>query len=178
MIVLTGNKYCSDRIFCINMARKLRFGIYSKTSRFGPSGLNGMAKYSTKWNDTFQRLNTRFGMNSLCMLKRHGTEWLNKFILAGFQRWLCSKASTKLGGLGVSFVEGIICILSGIGRGNVVSVVGAPFGLFVWGLSLAGGVGGDLGSVEVVGVGLAVFTWRCFAFEGPQLPSLRTRLSF
>ena len=51
----------------------------------------------------------------------------------------------------------------------------------VWGLSLAGGVGGDFGLVGLVGCLWWVLVWLSlrggvFASEGHRLPSLRARL--
>ena len=166
------------------MARKLRFGTFLDVSLFGPFGSNGMTKCSTKLNDTSQRLNIEFGTNSLCMLKRRGTGWWNKFRLVDSRRRCCSKASTNLGKLGVSFVKSITCILSGIGKGNAVSWVGVPLGPLVWwfgGCPWPVRWGGDLGLVGMVGCPWWVLVWiflrgGVFASKGPRLLSMRARL--
>ena len=160
------------------MARKLRFGTFLDVSLFGPFGSNGMTKCSTKLNDTSQRLNIEFGTNSLCMLKRRGTGWWNKFRLVDSRRRRCSKASTNLGKLGLSFVKSITCILSGIGKGNAVSWVGVPLGPLVWWFGgcpwpVRWGGGpwfGRDGRLSVVGVGLDLFTWRCIRVQGAPPP--------
>jgi hypothetical protein len=59
----------------------------------------------------------------------------------------CHESQATFGGLGTSFVENTIFILSGTGKDNVARF-GPPIvrvGLVVWGLSLAGGVGVVLG---------------------------------
>ena len=87
----------------------------------------------------------------------------------------------KSWGLGVSFVEGITCILNGTEKGNAVRWVGVPFG---W----SGGCpwlgwGEDLGLVGMVGSPWWVLVWLLlrggvFVSEGLRLPSLKARFSF
>ena len=79
--------------------------------------------------------------------------------------------------LGTFFVEGIIYIFSGIGKGNVdrrsnplLRVV-----LVVWGFSLVGGVGVVLGSVGPVGclwwwLGVVIFYMAVFCARGALPP--------
>ena len=140
------------------MARKSKFGTFSKASRFGPFGSSGMTKCLTKLNGTFLRLNIGFGTNSLFTLKRRGNEWWNKFGLVGSRLWRCSKALTNRGGLGASFVEGIICILSGIGKDNAIRWVVVSLGWF-GGCPCPVGWEGDLGLVGLVGCPWWVLVW-------------------
>ena len=122
-IVLTGSKRCLERRSRASMDLKLKFGNYSETSHFRPFGLNEMTIYSTNPRDTFRRLSIGFRMSSLCMLKRHEIGWLNKSRLAASPRLPCSKVLTNRGRLGTYCVKGTICILSGIGRDIVGSLL-------------------------------------------------------
>ena len=79
-----------------------------------------MTKCLTKLNDTFLGLNIEFGTNSLFTLRRLGSGWWSKFGLVGSRLRLYSLALIEHGELEMSFVEGITCRLSGIGKGNAV----------------------------------------------------------
>ena len=65
----------------------------------------------------------------------------SKLRLASSLPWLCSKASTKRGVLGMSFVRGTACMSLGIGSNNVYRLLCFFIGNSVaWGWSLASGV--------------------------------------
>ena len=80
----------------------------------------------------------------------------------------------------MSFVGNTVCALSGIGKDTLDRLFRSHVceGLVVWGLSLAGGLGGILGWVGkglsmMIVVSSALVTWWCFAPEGSCLPSVR-----
>ena len=116
-------------------------------------------------------------MNSLCTARLLGNMWSSKSKLTLFSLKPCSKALTKRGVLGMSYVEGPICILPRIGNDNAIRLrVFLLVNLVACGLSLANGVRVVFGLVGPGGCpwwdfGGVTFTWWCFAYEGPRLPS-------
>ena len=180
MIVSVGSKLSLEKWFPRNMAKRLRFGISLGALLFGPFGLNVMIGSLTKNNGTCQRSSTVFGMNSSSTPKQHGIGCKNKLKLAIFWRRPCSKASTKLGALGMSFVGVTICKLSGIGVDNLGRLVFALVLRFMSGVALGRWGGGDpwfggSGGCPWWVSGLVSFMWWCFVPEGSRLPSIRVR---
>ena len=128
-----------------NIAGRFSFSTFLEALHFG---LNVMTKSLTKNNGTSLKPNTWFGTNSSFTRKWYGSGCWNKSRNASSQRRLGFKVSTKLGAICKFCVEGIICILHGIGKDNVVrwffpSILKDV--LVAWGLRLASGVGVVLG---------------------------------
>ena len=120
MIVFIGNKLCLGKGFLRNSSKRSNFGTFFVVLHFGLFGLSAMTKCSTMNNATSLRSNTLSGMNSSSSPRQHGNGWLSKLRLATSRLKLCSKASTKLGVLRMSFVEGTIWISLGIENNNIV----------------------------------------------------------
>ena len=116
MIASIGSKFCSGKEFPKSMAKKSKHGTSLKALRSGPLGSNIMTKCLTMNNGMSLRSSNGFGTSLSFMPKRHGNKSLNKLRLAASQPRPCFKASTKPRELGMCFVEGTICILSGIGK--------------------------------------------------------------
>lgn len=115
------------------------------------------------------RLNTSFGMISLCLPRCLGKGWLNLLRLAPTQPNPSSKALLKHGGLGTSFVGETIFRSLGTWRGNVARVL--VFCRSLDGLGVLLGFGVLVGCLcwDSYFLPLLILTWQCGASEGVLL---------
>ena len=146
-----------------------------EVSHFGPFGLNATTRVLTKNNGTSLKSSTRFGMNSSSNPKWLGSGFWDKSRNVVSRLLPCFKVSIRLWEIGKFCVEGIICILLGIGKDNVVRWFLVVRGLFLgwWG-------GGDpwfggFGGLSIVG--LVRFYFLRGSVSHPRgLPSMWARL--
>jgi hypothetical protein len=124
-------------------------------------------------------------MSWLYMPKRHGNGFSNILRLVASPPRLCSRASTKSGVTGMSFIGGTTYILSGIGKDNLVGSLALCRGSYGWFGSCPWPMGWGWSLVQwarwvvLGGVFLLVaFTWRCLTPEGFRLPLVRAHVLF
>lgn len=123
------------------MLRKSTFGTSFMAIRFEKFELSIVFNQELRHEP---RLNTLFGMSSLCMPRLLGLGWLNWSSLVPTQPRPSSKVSSKLGGRGMSFVNGIGWESLGIGNANVCKLV-RHFGWLLGALGVVLGQWGRLG---------------------------------